>query len=150
MYRQKSQSDFEELTLEELTFRKIGGIKNFINFYNSWIQAGSTVKNLEIIRYEDLKQNTVQVLIFFLEVIDINPRPEVIKEAIRFCSFENLKGLEQDGLLNPKRYGIRNNNKSLKTRSGKIGSHKNEFSKEALEIVNKLIVSDLDKRFGYS
>ncbi len=111
------------------------GIKKILKFYDNWIDYNFGIKDMLVIRYEDLYEDPIQKLEEILEFIGIEGiTNQIINEAVEFSSFSNMKKLEQGGFFNQNSMlpGNQKDQKSYKVRKGKIGGYVEELSHEDL------------------
>jgi hypothetical protein len=122
------------------------GIKKLLAFNNLWIDNQHFLKELLIIKYEDIRRETainLKKVISFMEVEDFSQN--VLDKSIEFASFENMKKLEKinfwkdysrANILQPRT----SNPEGSKVRQGKVGDFANTLSEEDIKFINDSIV----------
>lgn len=128
------------------------GIMRIITFMNKWMeevqQRGDSTL---LVRYEDLKKDTFTELKRMVDFLGIPATPEMIKTAIEYGSFENMRKMEASGAVDDRRMKPidAGNVDSFKTRKGKVGSYKEEMSTEDIKYVDEVVKEKLRKEWGY-
>ena len=118
------------------------GIGKTVDYYNIWYDSFFKPNKTLLVKYEDLHKNTsfiVKSIVGFLGIKDVSDG--LIKEAIDFCSFDNMKRFEQDNSFG-RRYLRRidkNDIRTYKIREGKLSGY--------LEHVKPEDISFLDDSF---
>ena len=128
------------------------GINYTLNYMNEWATELEKRKNPALlIRYEDLKQDAQRELIRALDFLQIPHTTEIIKKAVEFGSFENMRKMELSNQFKDSR--LQTSNKSdanaFKTRKGRAGSYKEELCPEDILFVNKEMNTRLNPVFRY-
>lgn len=128
------------------------GLKKVLNFMNLWAEEMSKRReDFLLIKYEDMKNDTKKELKKILNFLNIQTSEEIIDEAVKYGSFENMRKIELKGEIKDWRIKPVNPNdpNSFKTRKGKIGSHKEELNQEDIDHINKEIKEKLNPIFEY-
>lgn len=125
------------------------GAKKFLTFYRQWYESKHVPTDFLLVNYEELHEDAEKVLYNVLKFIGVNSiDQEVLREAVRFSSFENLRKMEADnyfasqnrkgdeGRLSP---GDIDDPESFKLRKGKIGGYKEYLSREDIEYIDNLV-----------
>jgi hypothetical protein len=130
------------------------GIRTIVNFYNCWGQNLDVPKSLMLLRYEDLKENTLRELkrvCDFLGIDDIGDFD--LQEVIKYAHFDNMKemdlGIQKNILSN--RGGFMNpgtDPERLKVRRGKVDGYKDYLNEEDIAYVEDN-VKLLNSYYGY-
>ena len=118
------------------------GIKKIITFYNIWYHNKNIPEDFLLIKYEDLQNNTQEVLQATLDFIGIDEiTDELIENAVNFCSFKNMKKMEREKTLPNKimHPGNLKDNESYKVRKGKIGGYVEYLQQEDIEYIDRVI-----------
>jgi hypothetical protein len=146
--------DGEEVAIFDFMVESQAGLDKTIAFMNGWAHEMPRLKDLLVVRYEDLKAKPAETLAGMLDFMGAPGTDAEIQEALAFASFDNMRKLEtkrtfwlSGGRMVPK---DRANPKSFKTRRGKVGGYRDYFSdRESLEI-NRIVQQRLAPEFGYT
>lgn len=149
LYYQKTRRSNKKIACEisEFIKHKQYGIHNIVNVLNIWHQRLQKHPKCLLIRYEDMRQDILVELIKVLDFIGIeNIDIDVIKEAIAFADFDNMKKLEGKGefkssILMPTNPSDPN---SFKVREGKVGGYIRHFSESDLQYLNNAMMMLVD------
>jgi len=133
-----------------------GGIESIITYYNLFIDKQDQFKDLYILRYEDLRNNTFQKMLEVLHFFGENDiDSQSLNLAIEYSKFDAMQQREanQEKADNPISEPLKpadlKDNRSFKTRSGKVGAYRNELSLEDINYVNTTM-QNLNKKFDYN
>jgi hypothetical protein len=113
----------------------------------------TTIKNLLVVRYEDLRSDPARELERIVAFLGLQPDAERVKDAVEFASVENLRKLEQENYF--WRSGSRvkakdpSNPHSYKVRRAKVGGYRDYFDDEQLAEIDAMVDSRLSEVFGY-
>ncbi len=118
------------------------GVKKVIAFYNLWYQNRHIPTDFLLLRYEELSRNPEHILnqtLHFLDIRDVPP--DVIRQAVAFSSFTNMKQLEQKKYFNDSimRRGIEQDAESSKVRRGKIGGYVDYLDQDDLHYIEDAV-----------
>lgn len=96
-----------------------------------WMDAASARDNILVVRFEDLKDDSVRELRRMLDFIgEAHISANCIGEAVEKSSFENMRRLEEQ---RGKKYGPN----TRFVRKGKVGGDQDLFTREAREIIEQ-------------
>jgi alcohol sulfotransferase len=119
---------------------------------NEWAAEAPRVGNLLLTRYEDLRADPAKELARLLRWMGETPDPALIREAVDFASFENLKKLEQRAAFTGHRRltpGAADNPDSYKVRRAKVGGFRDYFDDDQVATIEAYIQGNLDPGYGY-
>ncbi len=87
-----------------------------------------------------------------LEFWGLDIEEKVIKRAVEYASFENMRRMEQEGKYNIITMGTRNpeDPNSYKVRKGKAGTYKEQLSPEIIQFIEKELQKSLTPEYGYN
>ncbi len=143
----------EQISLADFVMQPNAGLPKIIEFMNGWAAELPHIKNILVVRYEDLRAHTEQELKRITDFIGTPGTDEQIKEAVNYASYENMKKLEEKkvfwlngGRLLPK---DRNNPDSYKVRRAKVGGYRDYFSDPEIAQIDAMIEQQLSEVFGY-
>jgi hypothetical protein len=129
-----------------------GSVETMIRFHNIWADQKDVPAGFLHVRYEDLHADAPAQLARIAEFLHIAPvSNEVIREAIEFASFSNMRKMEVDGSGKVNRLdgGQANDPESLKTRKGKVGGFVDYLEEDDIQRLNRKLVEELDPMYGY-
>lgn len=117
-------------------------LDTLVDYYNIWYEHRNDFKDFLLVKYEDLKKNTVNELrrvIEFIGSID-NVKENCLIKSAEFCKIKNMRKMERktpvDNELAP---GNVNDPESYKARRGVVGGYVDYLTKEDIEYMNKVI-----------
>ncbi len=144
----------EELSMFEFVARSEAGLARVIDFMNLWAQELTKLRGGLVVRYEDLKSDTVNTLERIMEFLGTPGTDDEIREAVEFASYENMRKMETDrtwrlsgGRLVPR---DRSDPNSYKVRRGKVGGYRDYFDDEQLAEIDAQVERSLSPTFGYA
>ena len=129
------------------------GLPRIIDFMNVWATELPRIKNLLLVRYEDLRSDTEQQLTRIVEFLGLEPDAQHVKDAVEFATVENLRKMEKENYF--WRSGSRvkakdpNNPHSYKVRRAKVGGYRDYFDDAQLAEIDGMVDSRLSEVFGY-
>jgi energy-coupling factor transporter ATP-binding protein EcfA2 len=127
------------------------GLMFLINYTNTWYNNIQKLEQGLLLRYEDLRAEPVESLAKVMTLMGQNFSEQEIREAVEFASFDNLRKLETSGHFS--QGGMRLHNASdpstFKTRRGKVGGYKDDFTPEQVEELEELVRLHLNPALGY-
>lgn len=130
------------------------GLPKIVDFFNLWASEADKIDQLLVVRYEDMRKDTAQVLEQILNFIGTPASPEEIQDAVNFSSMENMKKMEQERTfwLSGSRMlpGDRNNPDSYKVRRGKVGGFSDYFDEDQVNSIEQLLQQTLQPVYGYT
>ncbi len=133
-----------EGSISEYIASETFGASKIIEFYVNWTRSRHIPDSFLFIRYEDLQQDTENTLRKTLSFIgEISIEENLLRDAIEYCSFPNLKKLEaenkfQSDKLKP---ADMTDPESFKVRKGKIGGYKEYLSDEDIVFIDQTIMA---------
>ena len=130
------------------------GLPKIIDFLNLWANEAGKIDKLLVVRYEDMRRDTPQVLGRILNFIGTPASPEETQDVVNFSSMENMKKMEQQHTfrLSGSRMlpGDRKNPDSYKVRRGKVGGFSDYFDEDQVNTIEQLLQQTLQPVYGYS
>ena len=94
------------MSFEDFIRHKNYGVNNWILHTESWLKKNRGGHRLYLIRYEDLKKDTLQTVSQLIEMLGWNIDSEIIKKAIVLSSFDEMKKLENKYSKNNPKYNL--------------------------------------------
>lgn len=121
------------------------GIQKVLRFHQICYENRSLVAQNITLTYEELKDSTDAEMQRVMGFLDWDVSDEKLHETIEFCSFKNMKEMEETGKFKDNRYdyalspGNVLQPDSYKVRKGKVGGYMEELSKEDLNYCNEMM-----------
>lgn len=138
--------------LSTFLYDDVGSLKTCIRFYNIWADNRTIPKDFLLVRFEDLHEDPQRELLRVLSFMGVSGKDsEIISEAIRFTSFENMRRMEIEDVfksrnLQPADIG---DEESFKTRKGEVGGYTDYFSKDKVDFMDQYVAHELSDFYGY-
>jgi len=130
-----------------------GVLPKIIDYCNLWATESSKIKSLHIVRYEDMRTNTADVLAGIINFVGTSHTDTEIEEAVGFSSIENMRSKEEKGSfrLSGSRMMAKDksNPNSYKVRKAKVGGYSDYFDAEQIKIMQAMVNERLEPVFGY-
>ncbi len=130
------------------------GLPRSVAFMNLWAREAARIKELLLIRYEDLRARPEATLKALMDFMGTPATDAQIREAVEFASFENMKKLEKKkvfwfsgGRMVP---GDRGNPDSYKVRRAKVGGYRDYLENAEIARVDTFVEANLTDFFGYA
>ena len=146
--------DGEEVAIFDFMVQRQAGLDKAIEFLNGWAHEMPRLKDLLVVRYEDLKAEPAETLARMLEFMGTPGSEAEIQESLAFASFDNMRQMEtkrtfwlSGGRMVPK---DRDNPNSFKVRRGKVGGYRDYFSDTESREINRIVQQRLAPEFGYT
>lgn len=128
------------------------GIPKIVSWMNGWARELPRIRELHLLRYEDLRADTAGELARLLRFLGEEPTEDELADCVAFASVENMRKLEERRVfwlsgsrLVPK---DRSNPDSYKVRRAKVGGWRDYFEDPEIRVIDGM-VRDLDPVFGY-
>jgi hypothetical protein len=129
------------------------GIPRNMRFLAGWRDGLSQLDDVLLVRYEDLRADTVAELEKILRFLGAECSRDQIEDAVSFASFERMRQREQQqsGLTARQALAARDkdNPDTYKARRGKIGGFVDYFDQQQMAVIYELLDSELMAFFGY-
>lgn len=129
-------------TMSEFIRSDLYGVRKIVTFYNAWYEQQHVPQAFLLLRYEDMHEDTEGVLRQTLEFMGMpNVDHELVKTAVAFARFENMKRLERSGFFqdDKMRPADANDAESYKVRKGQIGGYRDYLSAADIAYVDQVI-----------
>jgi len=130
------------------------GVPRIIDFLNLWASELPKIKNLLMVRYEDMRAEPEKQLKRIVEFLGMQPDDKFLKDTVDFASVDNLRKLEKENYF--WRSGSRvkardpSNPHSYKVRRAKVGGYRDYFDDDQVARIDALVSSELSDIFGYA
>lgn len=129
-----------------------GSLATIIEFYNIWHEQRRHFRELRVVSYEELQNDTFGTLRSLCRFLQLDCITDAeLCEAIEASSFDKMREIEIGNSANNARLAPLNgiHQEALKTRSGKVGGFKKEFDKATLDYVDREITDKLRADFPF-
>jgi hypothetical protein len=131
---------------------KEAGVPRIVDYFNGWAQAIPELKDILIVRYEDMRSDPGDVLEKIMAFTGMQVKAEQLQEAVDFAAYDNMKKMEQDKFFKGSgarvKPGDKDNPQSFKVRKAKVGGYRDYFTDEQCAQLDQM-VAQLDPLFGY-
>ncbi|MEM6579890.1 MAG: sulfotransferase domain-containing protein [Pseudomonadota bacterium] len=130
------------------------GLSHIIEFMNKWARELPNIKDLLIVRYEDLRSTPEAEMARIVAFLGMEPNEGFLKDTAEFASVENLRKKEQENYF--WRSGSRvqakdvNDPNTFKVRKAKVGGYRDYFDDDQVAELNQMVDSNLLPAFGYT
>lgn len=144
----------QDISVYDFVTNPDAGIPKIINFMNDWAREQPRIKQMLIVRYEDMRAQPEAILKQIVEFLGTPGSAEDIREAVNFASYDNMKKLEEKkvfwlsggGRLVPK---DKSNPNSFKVRRAKVGGYRDYFDDQQVAAIDAQIHDKLAPLYGY-
>jgi hypothetical protein len=140
-----------EISLYDFVRRELPRI---IDFLNLWAQELPKLRELLLVRYEDLRADPVGELNRITHFLGTPGTSAELEDAVAFASVENMRKLEEErkfwlsgSRLVPK---DKSNPNSYKVRRAKVGGWRDYFTEDQAKTLDALVEERLHPLFGYT
>ena len=142
-----------DVDIHDFVMSPTAGLPKIIDYLNLWAKESNKIRSLLIVRYEDMRSNTADVLEKVVSFLGTPGNDKEVAEAVRFASVENMRNMETKRTfwLSGSRMLAkdRSNPDSFKVRKAKVGGYRDYFSAEQIAAMQALVRERLDPLFGY-
>lgn len=129
------------------------GLDKVIDFTNAWARERPRLRELLVVRYEDLRADTAGELGRVLRFMGQEPSAEELADSVAYASVENMRALEEKRVFwlagSRMRAKDTSNPDSFKVRRAKVGGWRDYFDDAQAAAVERRIEERLDPGFGY-
>ncbi|MFT5709605.1 MAG: hypothetical protein ACI8QT_000291 [Halioglobus sp.] len=130
------------------------GLGHIIDFMNDWARDLPNIKQLMVVRYEDLRTQPQREMERMVEFLGMQPSENLLRDTVEFASVENLRKKEQENYFwrSGSRVQARDskNPDSFKVRKGKVGGYKDYFDDAQIAELDAMVDAQLLPAFGYT
>ena len=143
-----------EISVYEFVKDENQGLPHIIDFMNAWARELPKIKELLVVRYEDLRARPEQEMARIVAFLGMEPDPEYLRDTAEFASVENLRKKEQENYF--WRSGSRvqakdvNDPNTFKVRKAKVGGYRDYFDDDQVAELDAMVDSRLLPVFGYT
>jgi hypothetical protein len=142
-----------DISVHDFVMNPDVGLPRIIEFMNGWARELPKIRNLLLVRYEDMRTDPEAQLKRIVEFLGMQPDETHIKNAVEFSSVENLRKMEKENYF--WRSGSRvkakdpSNPHSFKVRRAKVGGYRDYFDDAQVAEIDHMVDSGLAEIFGY-
>jgi hypothetical protein len=144
----------EDMDVASFIMGAEAGIPKIIAFMNDWARDLARFPNLMVVKYEDLKDDTVGELGRALNFLGEAPSEAELADAAAFASVDNMRKMEQENAgkfaantrLKP---GDASDPSSFKVRRAKVGGWRDYVSEEQAAAIDAMVRERLNPIFNY-
>ncbi|MAG34086.1 MAG: sulfotransferase [Deltaproteobacteria bacterium] len=129
------------------------GLPKIIEFMNLWADESPRMKDLLVVRYEDMRSSPIDTFRSIVEFLGGPADDAAVRRAVEYASVENMRKLEAEnafwlsgGRMKPGKKGDPN---SFKVRRAKVDGYHDYFSPEEVKKIDELVRESLSPYFGY-
>lgn len=142
-----------EVSIYDFVMDPDAGLAKVIEFTNAWAREMPRLKDVLVVRYEDLRADTAGELARVLRFMGEQPDEAQLRDCVEFASVENMRALETKKVfwLSGSRMLAKDasNPNSFKVRRAKVGGWRDYFEPGQAAAVEREIEQRLMPGFGY-
>ncbi len=130
------------------------GLSHIIDFMNGWARELPNIRELLVVRYEDLRAQPEREMARIVEFLGMEPDEALLRDTVEFASVENMRKKEQENYF--WRSGSRvkakdvNDPNTFKVRKAKVGGYRDYFDDDQVAELDAMVDSRLLPVFGYT
>ncbi len=143
-----------DITVYDFVKHEGQGLAHIIAFMNAWVTELPNIKDLLVVRYEDLRSHPEREMGRIVEFLGLEANPEFLSDTAEFASVENLRKKEQENYF--WRSGSRvqakdvNDPNTFKVRKAKVGGYRDYFDDDQVAEFTAMVDLSLLPEFGYT
>lgn len=141
------------ISIFDFVMDRHAGLDYVIGFLNRWRAEWSARPELTVVRYEDMLADPRGQLAKILRFLGFEATAAEIEECVSFASFENMRKLEEQGVLWLGGRALRNKEgvptDGFKVRRGRAGGWSDYFTPQQVMTITRLVDQHLKPGFGY-
>lgn len=152
MYLNDFPAHGQDVSVFDFAMRPCGLVR-ILDLMNLWAREMDRVKDLLLIRYEEMRSDPEAVFRWVVRFVGGPERDESIRAAVEFASLENMRRMEQEktfwlggGRMKP---GDPSNPQSYKVRRAKVGGYRDHFDEAEAATLDEIVNTRLDPVYGY-
>lgn len=143
----------QDISTYDFVMRPASGIAKIIDWMNGWAAEVEQIPSLLLVRYEDLRADTVGELRRIAAFMGAPADEAALQGAVEYASIENMRKLETQrkfwlsgGRMTPR---DRDDPNSYKVRRAKVGGYRDYFDDEQVARIDEQVREKLSPVFGY-
>jgi Sulfotransferase domain len=141
-----------DIGIWDFVLDKDAGLPRTVDYFNGWARAIPELKDVLLVRYEDMRKDPGAVLAEILAFTGTQVSAQQVQEAVEFAAYDNMKKMEEEKFFNSSgarvKPGDKDNPQSFKVRKAKVGGYRDYFTDEQCRQLDSM-VAQLDPMFGY-
>lgn len=152
LYFQHSRRELRfEGTLSEFVTGARSGLKTLVAYYNAWVIRRTWTGRFMLMKYEDLKRDTLGELRRAADFFEIPTTDPILDEAVQASTFERMRAIEAGQTVGSSRLrpAEAKDETTFKTRKGKVGGYREHLSPQECEWVDRYLREHLDSSYNY-
>jgi len=129
-----------------------GSFRSIVAYTRLWLAQRDVPRRFLLLRYEDLHRDAATELRRVLELLGVEKvREDLLREAIEYSRFDNMRRLEEQDAFQKRtlRAAVSGDERSYKTRKGRVGDHKAEVAPEDQAWMDAILAAELPVELGY-
>ena len=142
-----------DIDVWQFVLDKEAGVSRIVDYFNGWAKAIPELRDVLIVRYEDMRKDPASVLAKILEFTGTSVTAAQVQEAVEFAAYDNMKKMEENKFFKGSgarvKPGDKDNPQSFKVRKAKVGGYRDYFTDEQCAQLEKML-DKLDPVFGYT
>lgn len=147
-YQARDRNRFWTGDIDTFARNRFIGIERIVTLMNH-LAARSDELGASFFFYEELRADPEAGFRRLLEAAGDTVKPGLVREAVTFSSFDNMRSMELSGGYGKRLTARRKGNPdSLKTRRGKIGGYRDELPGATIGFVEQFLDDHLDPEFS--
>ncbi|MCA9048713.1 MAG: sulfotransferase domain-containing protein [Planctomycetaceae bacterium] len=112
------------------------GIEPILKYYATWLENRDCFRDLLIMYYEDFRAHPETQLRRLFDFAGVSVPEDVLRDAVQFASFENMRQMEQNRTLAWNALPGGKNQRGFKTRRAQVNGFRDELCEEDLGHLN--------------
>ena len=132
-----------DISVFDFVAREEVGIRRIIEFFNGWANEMPRLRDIMVVRYEDMRANPDRVLKNIVDFIGTPGTKAQVKEAVAFAAYDNMKKLEEGKSFSSSGRrllpGDKKNPDSFKVRRGKVGGYRDYFDEDQIAEIDRYV-----------
>jgi len=151
-YKARRSRSLNESISAFLRNERPGGLDSILTWMNRWAENLSVPKDLLLVRYEQMRENTVREvrrIINFMSLEGIDD--ETIERAVEFARFDRMRRMEAQDAMNSHRLRAKaaSDSESYTVRKGKVGGYRDYLSRDDIAFIEAKIADQLSDYYAY-
>jgi hypothetical protein len=143
-----------EISLHDFVVDEYQGLPHIIDFMNGWACELPRIRELLVLRYEDLRAQPEREMARLVAFLGMSPDEALLKDTVQFASVENMRDKERENYF--WRSGSRvqakdvNDPNTYKVRKAKVGGYRDYFDDDQVAALDAMVDARLLPVFGYT